>query len=95
MENEISCFKNIKLFIPEEVSNTLKERLIIPENIQKTIYYAEKTGFKVYNPLNGCFIAHHKENYVTYWVEYGKLHEYFIVSKAYSHRIDIVDDIKH
>ncbi len=77
MENEISCFKNIKLFIPEEVKNTLKERLIMPENIQKTIYYAEKTGFKVYNPLNDRFIAHHKENYVTYWVEYGKLHEYF------------------
>jgi hypothetical protein len=93
MECETSCFKNIKLFIPEEVRKTLKDRFITPENIQKTIYYAEKTGYKVYNPLNCSFIARHKENYVTYWVEYSKLHKYFIVSKAYSHRIDIVDAI--
>jgi hypothetical protein len=39
-------------------------------------------------------LAHHRPNAVTYWVEYTPQDDAFVVHNAYSHRMQVVEDVK-
>jgi glutamate synthase (NADPH/NADH) small chain len=93
MEEKKEEFENIKLIISDEIKEKLEDRLILFEDIQKVIYNAEKTGFKIYNPQKGYFITHYKPEIITYWVAYSIKDDSYIIHSAYSHRLEIVGDV--
>jgi len=68
----------------------MEERLILMEDIQKVIEYAERSGKRMYNAASGHYLAYYKPASVTYWVEYTPQDDgAFLVHKAYSHRMEI------
>lgn len=72
----------------------MDSRLILDEDIQKVIYFAEQTGNKLLSRASGHFIAHYRPTSVTYWVEYSVEEGGYVVFNAYSHRMEIVEDVK-
>jgi glutamate synthase (NADPH) small chain len=86
---ENPAFEAIRLILPAEIQRQIEERLILIEDIQKVLEYAERTGKRMYNPTTGHFLAYFKPTSVTYWVEYTPQDGAFLIHKAYSHRMEI------
>ena len=82
-------YENIRLIIPSQVQKQLDDRLILVEDLQQVIEYAERSGKKLLNKLSGHFLAYHKPAAVTYWVEYTREGEAYQIYNAYSHRMEI------
>jgi hypothetical protein len=80
---------SIALHISEELSTLLEERMILVEDVRRTIAHAEQTGDKIENPANGRFVASFRPVSVTYWVEYSPEDNGFTVHNAYSHRMEV------
>ena len=85
-------FEKIHLLITPEVQKLLDERLILIEDIQQVIDYAERSGKKLLNKKTGRFLAYYKPAAVTYWVEYTPQGDAFEVYRAYSHRMEIGEE---
>jgi NADPH-dependent glutamate synthase beta subunit-like oxidoreductase len=86
--------EKIKLSISDSLRDILEQRQILDEDIQKVIEYAESSGNKLLNRKTDRFLAHFKPTSVTYWVEYSPAPDgVFIVHNAYSHRMEIVEDV--
>jgi hypothetical protein len=79
--------ERIHLDIPEDVCILMERRMILTEDLEQVIRHAETTGVKLVNAQSGRFLAHWRPAAVTYWVEYSKGPESFIVHNAYSHRM--------
>jgi NADPH-dependent glutamate synthase beta subunit-like oxidoreductase len=86
--------ETIKLNISEPVRELMERRMILVEDLQQTISWAEKTGNKLVSHLTGHFLAHHAPGTVTYWVEYSPTEDGFDIHNAYSHRMEIVEELK-
>lgn len=86
---EKQAFESIQLILPEDVQRMIEDRLILVEDIQKVIEYAERTGKRMLNASSGHTLAYYKPTSVTYWVEYTKQDDAFVIHKAYSHRMEI------
>lgn len=86
---EQQAFENIRLILPDVVQQMIEDRLILVEDIQKVIEYAERTGKRMYNASTGHYLAYYKPTSVTYWVEYTPQECAFLIHKAYSHRMEI------
>jgi NADPH-dependent glutamate synthase beta subunit-like oxidoreductase len=84
---EKKSFETIKLIIPAVVNEIMEERLILQEDVQKVIEYAERTGNKLLNRNNGHIMACHRPVSVTYWVEYTPREDGYSIHNAYSHRM--------
>jgi NADPH-dependent glutamate synthase beta subunit-like oxidoreductase len=80
-----------RLEIDPEVRNLMEQRLILAEDVQKVISYAETTGNKLVQE-EGRFLAHFRPVSVTYWVEYEALADGFLVLNAYAHRMRITGE---
>ncbi len=87
-------YESIQLIISGEVQQRLEDRLILVEDIQQVIEYAERTGRKFRQPQTGHLLAHHRPTRVTYWVEYSPQGDAFAIYNAYSHRMEIGEDGK-
>jgi glutamate synthase (NADPH/NADH) small chain len=87
-------FAAIKLDIDDELKAVMEERLILVEDVQRVIDYAERTGNKLYNKDTGHFMAYHRPVSVTYWVEYSPRGDGFAIHNAYSHRMQIVGEVE-
>ncbi|HUW66130.1 MAG TPA: 4Fe-4S dicluster domain-containing protein [Spirochaetia bacterium] len=85
-------FENVKLEISGEIKTVMENRLILVEDVQKVIEYAERTGNKLVN--QDRFLAYFKPVSVTYWVEYAPAEEGFRVYNAYSHRMEIAGEVQ-
>jgi hypothetical protein len=85
-------YEGIQLIIPREVQVTLEARLILVEDIQQVIEYAERSGNKLINKATGHFLAHYKPSNVTYWVEYSPAEQAYLIHNAYSHRMEIGEE---
>ncbi|MGB6067227.1 MAG: pyridine nucleotide-disulfide oxidoreductase/dicluster-binding protein [Desulfomonilaceae bacterium] len=83
-----------KLHIPEHVRESMEQRMILTEDIRQVIEWAERTGFKLVSGDSGHFLAHHTPTTVTYWVEYSRTDDGFAIHNAYSHRMEIVEELK-
>ena len=79
----------MKLTIPEDVMAMLNHDLILEDEIRETISHIEKTGESVYNKLKDTYIGYCKIGIVTFWVEYQKKGDEFILHNAYTHRMVI------
>ncbi len=82
-------YESVRLVIPEDVGQRLEDRLILVEDIQRVIAYAERTGRKFRQAQTGRFLAHYCPTRVTYWVEYSPQGDAFEVHNAYSHRMEV------
>ncbi len=91
---EAQGYETLRLKISDEVKQLMEERLILVEDVQQVIGHCEGTGRRLLNRNTGHFLAHHKPASVTYWVEYSPSGDEFIVYNAYSHRMEIGEDMK-
>ena len=92
---EQAAFESIRLVLPEAVQQMVEERLILVEDMQKVVEYAERTGKRMFNAATGHYLAYTKPTSVTYWVEYTPQDDgAFLVHKAYSHRMEIGREAK-
>jgi NADPH-dependent glutamate synthase beta subunit-like oxidoreductase len=90
---EQQAFESIRLILPEAVQKLVEERLILVEDMQKVIEYAERSGKRMLNTTTGHTLAYYKPTSVTYWVEYTRqADDTFLIHKAYSHRMEIGRD---
>ncbi len=87
-------YEAIQLMMSDEVQQRLEDRLILVEDIQRVIEYAERTGRKLRQPKTGRLLAHYRPTSVTYWVEYSPQGDAFEIHNAYSHRMEIDEDVK-
>jgi NADPH-dependent glutamate synthase beta subunit-like oxidoreductase len=87
--NGSKSYEKIRLTITPQVQKMLDERLILIEDLQQVIEYAERSGKKLRNKSSGHFLAYHKPTAVTYWVEYSPQGDSYEVYNAYSHRMEI------
>jgi hypothetical protein len=81
--------EHIQLILPDEVQKQVDDRLILIEDMQKVIAYAEESGKRMKHAQSGHYLAYFKPNCVTYWVEYSPQGEAYLVHNAYSHRMEI------
>lgn len=88
------AYRSIELYCSDEIRKRLEERLILDEDIQQVIEAAERTGRKFADPENGHSLAHHRPAKVTYWVEYSPEGEGYRIHNAYSHRMEVIEDVK-
>ena len=81
--------EQISLQVPEEVERLLEARRILREELQGTIHHAETTGEKFTNASTGRSLASWKPARVTFWVEYSRVGDEYLVHSAYSHRMEM------
>ncbi len=82
----------VRLEMAQDVRERLEERLVLVEDIQRVIAYAEKTGNKFRKRDNGHWLAAFRPTAVTYWVEYSQRGDSFVIHNAYSHRMAVAED---
>ena len=75
------------LHIPEDVERLIEERLILKDDVLKAIRKAEGGGAKFVNTANGRSLTPYRPKTVTYWVEYSRSGDRYLVHSAYSHRM--------
>ena len=88
-EEEITMEPPIELLISDDMLKLLEKRMILVEDIRRTIEQAEKTSDKIENSATGRSLASLRSVCVTYWVEYSTQGAAFIVHNAYSHRMEV------
>ncbi len=79
----------IRLQIGPEVRSILEERRILDEDLQRVIHHAETSGDKFRHPGTDRFKASFRPRKVTFWVEYERTTEGFVIHNAYSHRMEV------
>jgi NADPH-dependent glutamate synthase beta subunit-like oxidoreductase len=81
----------VRLVIAEDVRSRLEERLILVEDIQQVIAYAERTRRRLWNRQTGHWLARYRPHVVTYWVEYTMDGDAFVIHNSYSHRMRVTE----
>ena len=84
----------LNLYIPEKVRDLMERRMILLEDLRQVIDYSEGTRNRLLNRKTGRYLAHFKPGTVTYWVEYSATEDGFAIHNAYSHRMEIVEELK-
>ncbi len=87
-------YRDMKLHIEDHVLQLMETRMILVEDLQKVIAWAEETGNRLVHKETGRFLAHHRPASVTYWVEYTPADDGYTIHNAYSHRMELVEEIK-
>lgn len=82
-----------ELIVFPEVAAALERRLILHEDVRAAIRHAEATGEKIVDARTGHCIVGHRPVGVTYWIEYARQGEAFVVYRAYSHRMQVAKEI--
>lgn len=85
---------SVKLIFAADIKEIMEERLILVEDVQKVVEYAESTGNKLVSQDTGRFLAYFTPVAVTYWVEYAPVGDGFQVYNTYSHRMRIGGDVR-
>ncbi|WP_419659148.1 uncharacterized protein Dvar_80310 [Desulfosarcina variabilis str. Montpellier] len=81
--------RQMHLFIAPEVNAVLEKRRLGKEDIQKTLFEAEKTGKKFVHPDNAHFLAGMRQGAVSVWVEYSPREDGFEIHSAYQYRLTL------
>ncbi|UWG99017.1 NAD(P)-binding protein [Dehalobacter sp. DCM] len=91
---EKQAIEDIKLIICSELAEQLDRDLILVDEVKEVLRAAQNTGKNVLIIENGNYLTHKKMGLITYWVEYQVESDYYRVLNAYSHRMQIVEDVK-
>lgn len=86
--------QSVKLHISDEVREIMEKRMILAEDLQQAINWAEKTGSRFVHRKTGHLLARHRPTTVTYWVEYSRSEHGYVIHNAYSHRMQVMEDVK-
>lgn len=78
-----------EIIIESALENKLEREGILLKHIIEVIGNAERNNEKIYLPERGTFISHLRIGNVTFWTEYEKENEDYILKNAYCHRIQI------
>lgn len=82
----------LDIVLSDEIKDLMEKRWILLQDIEQVIEYAEAAGRKFVNPQNGHYLAKKVLSNVTYWVEYEKKEDKYIVHNTYSHRMEVVEE---
>jgi len=82
----------VQLLVSPELEALINSRLVLIEDLQKVVHYAETTGKYLFNPTNKRRLAKYRPVRVTYWVEYEPTAEGHLVHNGYSHRMTLPED---
>ena len=80
-------YQTITLHIDDHVRELMEERMILVEDIQQVVQWAEETGRKLVHRETGNALTHYRPGTVTFWVEYSPMEDGFAVHNVYSHRM--------
>jgi glutamate synthase (NADPH) small chain len=86
--------QRVKLRIPDAVRESMEQRMILVEDLQQVIEWAESSGNKLLHRESGHSLAHFRPGNVTYWVEYSPDKDGFTIHNCYSHRMEIIEELK-
>jgi glutamate synthase (NADPH) small chain len=81
--------RQINLIIAPEIKAVLEKRRLGDEDIQKTLFEAEKTGNKFVHPDSSHFLAGMRQDAVSVWVEYSPREDGFEIHSAYQYRLTV------
>lgn len=82
----------LDIVLSDEIKDLMGKRWILLQDVEQVIEYAENTGRKFINPQNGHYLAKKVLSNVTYWVEYEKKEDKYIVHNTYSHRMEVMEE---
>jgi hypothetical protein len=88
-EAEIAVEPSIELKMSEGLLRLLEKRMILVEDVRRTIQHAEQSGDTIEDPSTGHLLASFRSTCVTYWVEFSFDTTAFVVHNAYSHRMEV------
>ena len=91
---ESKDYKTVTLHISDEVRELMSQRMILAEDVEQVIKWAESTGNRLMHRTTGHFLAHYRPGTVTYWVEYAADRDGFVIHNAYSHRMEVLEELR-
>ena len=77
------------LLIPDELQKLLEKRMILEQDVRRTIDQAEENADWIEDQASGHRLASLHVACVTYWVEYSFRDGATVVHDAYSHRMEV------
>ena len=81
----------LNIEISSDMIEKMNRLLILEEEACRVIEHCETTGNKFYDVEKNCFIGHLQIGIITYWVNYEKHGDKYILTNVYSHRMEILD----
>ncbi len=79
----------LNLIVPEDARADMERKLILIEDVARTIAEAEATGRKLKDKATGRLIATHRIGEFTCWAEYEVTPAGILVHRAYGHRMQV------
>lgn len=88
-----ASYQTVTLHISNQVREVMEKRMILVEDVQQVIQWAEKSGRQLVHRETGNLLAHYRPGTVTYWVEYSPGEDGYTVHNTYSHRMHVEEGI--
>jgi Fe-S oxidoreductase len=85
--------QTITLHISARVRELMAQRMVLVEDVEQVIQWAETSGTKLVQKKTGHFLAHYRPGTVTYWVEYSGAEDGIIIHNVYSHRMEVLEEL--
>jgi len=83
-----------RVIFSDELLKIMEKRYILTEDIMKVLYHAKENEDYFYNPETSEYLAKLRIVNVTYWVMYKEDEEELIITNVYSHRMEVVEEVK-
>jgi hypothetical protein len=87
-------YEHFKLRMSAKTAEKMDDDLILLDDVKQVLDYARQTGNNVVILENGHLLAHLRIGLITYWVEYQEEEDGYEVVNTYSHRMQIVEEVK-
>ncbi len=81
----------VRLHLSEAVEAVMKKRHISEDDLRFVIQTAEATGQKLYSAQQDRYLAKARAGFVTFYAEYSRLPDGYLVRTAYSHRSLLIE----
>lgn len=84
------AYETISLRMDEETKRSINKQLLLEDDIQQVIGYAEENSFYLYDGDTKEHIAHKQTGFITIWVRYKALgDDVYQISSVYFHRVKL------
>ncbi|WP_237152912.1 pyridine nucleotide-disulfide oxidoreductase/dicluster-binding protein [Oryzibacter oryziterrae] len=80
---------DLALTIADDVRADMERKLILVEDVARTVAAAEAGSPRFRNVAKGVTVASHRHGSLTTWVEYTAAGDGFVVHRAWSHRMQV------
>ena len=81
--------REIALIVPDAVRADMERKLILVEDVVRTIAEAEASGRKLKDKASGHSIATLRIGEFTCWAEYEAAEQGFLLHRAWGHRMQV------